>query len=185
LVTSVTLEIGAKIETERDKDDLIAVYLDAYADRLDDPFLSPDRHWERLQGYASAGGYGIVEARIDGKMIGYALGYTLPASANWWRGLTAPVDPSFLVEDGSRTFALTYMMVRTGFRRTGYAKRMHDALLSSRTEQRATLLVHPANMAARNAYYSWGWYKVGDLQPFSDAPVYEALLKPLTAIPGG
>jgi ribosomal protein S18 acetylase RimI-like enzyme len=176
---SVDLEVGAKAETERDKDDLMAVYLDAYADRLDDPFLSPERHWGRVQGYASAGGYGIVEARIDGQMVGYALGYALPENARWWQGLAAPVDPSLLVEDGSRTFALTYMMVRTEFRRRGYAKEMHDALLGSRTEQRATLLVHPANVAARTAYYSWGWRKIGDLQPFGDAPVYEALLKDL------
>ena len=176
---SVDLEIGAKAETERDKDDLIAVYLDAYADRLDDPFLSPERHWGRVQGYASVDGYGIVEARTDGRMIGYALGYTLPENARWWRGLAAPVDLSLLSEDGSRTFALTYMMVRTEFRRRGYAKEMHDALLASRSEQRATLLVHPENVAARTAYYSWGWRKIGDLQPFSDAPVYEALLKDL------
>jgi ribosomal protein S18 acetylase RimI-like enzyme len=177
--TSVELEIGAKVETVRDRDDLIAVYLDAYADRLGDPFLAPERHWDRVQGYASAGGYGIVEARVDGQMIGYALGYTLPENARWWQGLTIPVEPPLLVEDGSRTFALTYMMVRVEFRRRGYAKKMHDALLSSRSEKRATLLVHPANVAARSAYYSWGWYKIGDLQPFSDAPIYEALLKDL------
>jgi hypothetical protein len=36
--------------------------------------------------------------------------------------------------------------------------------------------VLPENAAAQSAYVAWGWYKIGDLQPFDDAPIYDAML---------
>jgi ribosomal protein S18 acetylase RimI-like enzyme len=178
-MTAPEVELGGSAETYRDKDELIDVYRDAYADKLDNPFFSEDRHWGRLEGYAKAEGYALAEGRVDGLMVGYALGYRLPEGARWWRGLLTPVDPSLIAEDGSRTFALNYIMVRREYRRRGIAKQLHDALLSARPEKRATLLVQPSNIAARKAYDRWGWYKLGDLQPFDDAPVYDAMLKDL------
>lgn len=41
---------------------------------------------------------------------------------------------------------------------------------------RATLLVLPENVPAVAANRSWGWYTIGRLQPFQDAPVYEAMV---------
>jgi hypothetical protein len=48
---------------------------------------------------------------------------------------------------------------------------LHDALLQGRAEERGALLVLPDNVPARAAYHSWGWYQIGELQPFADAPV--------------
>jgi len=104
------------------------------------------------------------------------MGFTLPANSAWWKGLLTPVDPELTVEDGHRTFALTYMMVRVAYRRRGYARALHDALLKDRPEQRGALLVLPDNTPARTAYYGWGWYQLGELQPFLDAPIYEAMV---------
>jgi ribosomal protein S18 acetylase RimI-like enzyme len=116
---------------------------------------------------------------LDGELVGYALGYPLPADSGWWRGLRSDVDPAKLQEDGKRTFALTEIMVREGWRRRGYARALHDVLLAGRQEERATLLVLPDNMPARSAYLAWGWYKLGELQPFDDAPVYGATVREL------
>jgi ribosomal protein S18 acetylase RimI-like enzyme len=52
-------------------------------------------------------------------------------------------------------------------------------LLRHRPEARATLLVRPENTPARAAYRSWGWYELGQLQPFDDAPVFEAMVREL------
>ena len=176
---ALEVEVGGLHATTRDKDELIDVYRDAYADKIGDPFLTEERHWERVQAYAKMDGYALAEGRVSRRMVGCALGYRLPRNAKWWNGLVTEVDPSLLIEDGARTFALTYMMVRREYRRRGYAKALHDELLSGRTERRATLLVNPANTSARKAYDAWGWYKVGELQPFSDAPIYDAMLKDL------
>ena len=179
MAIALEIELGGSAETYRDRGELIDVYRDAYDDKLDNPFFHEDRHWQRLEGYAKAPGYALAEGRIGGRMVGYGLGYRLPEGGRWWRGLMTPVDPALLEEDGSRTFALNYIMVLRDYRRRGIARQLHDALLSSRPEKRATLLVQPSNTAARTAYDHWGWYKIGDLQPFDDAPIYDALLKDL------
>jgi ribosomal protein S18 acetylase RimI-like enzyme len=161
------------------RDELLDVYADAYAHRLDQPFSTIPRFWERLVAYASRAGFSLVTGRVEDELVAYALGYTLPAGSSWWRGLRGNPAPALTEEDGARTFALTEMMVRQAYRRRGYARALHDALLSHRHEPRATLLVRPDNAAARFAYRSWGWRKVGDLQPFDDAPVFEAMVREL------
>lgn len=155
---------------------LLDVYAEIYAAKLADPFFSVPRYWERLEAYASRPGFGLVIGSLDDAVIGYALGFTLPAGSGWWRGLVDEVDPDLVREDGTRTFAITEIMVRQAWRRRGYARALHDGLLSERTEQRATLLVLPDNTPARTAYLAWGWDRVGGLKPFDDAPTYDAMV---------
>jgi ribosomal protein S18 acetylase RimI-like enzyme len=156
-----------------------AAYEEINADWLDDPFYSWPRYWERLEAYASREGFSFVTGWLNGELIGYALGYPLPARSRWWEGMRGAVDPSLLAETGNRTFAINELMVRPRWRRRGYARVLHDALLRDRTEQRATLLVRPDNIPAQAAYRSWGWFKLGELQPFPDAPVFDALVREL------
>jgi ribosomal protein S18 acetylase RimI-like enzyme len=168
------------------RDELLDVYRDAYADKIDSPFFTEERYWDRLVAYAERDGFALVTGDLDDEgLVGYALGYTLPEGSRWWGGLLTGVSPELVAEDGRRTFALTYIMVRQQWRRHGFARALHDALMSTRPEERATLLVQPANVAAVSAYRSWGWYKVGDLKPFDDAPTYDAMLFDLTQLLAG
>jgi GNAT superfamily N-acetyltransferase len=177
-VPTATLDIehGDASSLARCRDALLAVYADAYADKLDNPFFSSERYWERLEAYGTREGFSLVLGRLNGELTAYAMGFTLPADSAWWRGQLTEADPTLIAEDGHRTFALTYMMVRVAHRRRGYARALHNALLANRPEQRATLLVIPDNIPARTAYRTWGWYQVGQLQPFPDAPIYDALV---------
>ena len=140
------------------------------------PFYSPSRYWERLEAYASREDFGFVTGRLGAELVGYALGYPLSPGSGWWRGIRGDVDQPLLTETGHRTFAFNELMVRPQWRRRGYASALHDALLRDRPEARATLLVRPDNTAARHAYRSWGWYKIGELQPFDDAPIFDAMV---------
>jgi len=99
--------------------------------------------------------------------------------------VTTPVPDGFTTETGSRTFALCELMTAGPWRRQGIARTLHDLLMSSRREERATLLVRQDNQAAQAAYASWGRQKIGLLQPFPDAPVYDALILPLRSAPDG
>jgi len=105
---------------------LLDVYEDVYRGRLDDPFFSTPRYWERLQGYASRQGFAFTMGRLGSDPVGYALGYTLPAGSGWWRGLKSDVDQSELNEDGHRTFALNEIMVLGQWRRRGFAHQLYD-----------------------------------------------------------
>jgi ribosomal protein S18 acetylase RimI-like enzyme len=161
------------------RQDILSVYSEANAERLGDPFYSLSRYWERLAAHASCDGFGFVTGRLGAELVGYALGYPLPAGSGWWRGIRGEVDEALLAETGQRIFAFTELMVRPRWRRRGYATGLHDALLRHRPEERATLLVRPDNTAAHLAYRSWGWTKIGELQPFDDAPIFDAMVREL------
>lgn len=162
---------------------LVDVYSDVYADRAGNPFFSVSRFAERLENHLSAPGYALVTGEIDGELVGYAYGASLRAGTLWWQGLSERIDPELLRETGSRTFALNEIMVRAPWRRRGIAYRLHSKLLADRHESRATLLVEQENQPARAAYRKWGWRRLGHLQPFSDAPVYESMLIDLPLAP--
>lgn len=166
-------------ELNEAKNILLDIYASVYSDRLDDSFFSVDRYWDRLTSYASRGGFALVLGYVGTEPVGYALGCDLPQGSGWWTGLRSEVPAGELQETGNRTFALTEIMILARWRRQGYARALHDALLEGRSEERATLLVLPDNVPARQAYLSWGWHKIGELQPFDDAPVYDAMVRPL------
>ena len=158
---------------------IVPVYEVTHADVISNPFYSAQRFAERVHGYLKAPGFELVAAYADGEPIGQAFGYALPPGARWWGGLTTPVPEGFTDETGVRTFALNELMVQPGWQRRGFAHALHDELLSGRPEQRATLLVREDNEPAQAAYARWGWRKAAKLQPFPDAPVFDALILPL------
>jgi GNAT superfamily N-acetyltransferase len=104
------------------EDELLAVYREVYAERLNDPFFYPARFWERLEGGSSRDGFRLVTGRINAELVGFTLGSVLPSDTGWWRGLTSNVDPELLRETGTRTFGINELQVRPAWRRRGYAK---------------------------------------------------------------
>jgi ribosomal protein S18 acetylase RimI-like enzyme len=160
---------------------IVPVYEASHAAELEDPFHTTPRFLERLDAYTQRDGFELVVAYAgdDDLPVGLAFGSALPATTRWWRGLVTPVPDGFTDEDGHRTFAVNEIMVRPEWQRRGVARAVHGELLSRRREQRATLLVHPGNVAAQAAYARWGWRKAGEVKPFPDAPLYDAMILPL------
>lgn len=155
------------------------VYEASHADVIADPFYSTERFIDRVRGYIKAPSFALVAAHSDDTAIGLVFGYTLPENPRWWQGLTTPVPEGFTDETGHRTFALNELMVAPEWQGRGVAHALHDELLGSRNEERATLLVREDNSAARTAYMRWGWQKIGKLQPFPDSPHFDAMILPL------
>jgi GNAT superfamily N-acetyltransferase len=156
---------------------IVPLYEATHADQLDNPFYSTERFVERLHAYACRDGFALALARDEqGDPVGQAFGYPLPAGSRWWDGLITDVPDGFTTETGTRTFALTELMVHPDHQRQGIARALHDRLLTARPEQRATLLVRADNTAANTAYAHWGWRVAGQLRPFPDSPTYDALL---------
>lgn len=164
---------------------LVDVYAEVYTEALDQPFFSVAEFDDRLGGYMAAPGWGCVLARVGAEPSGYAFGYALRPNARWWQGLRTPVDPAAVEETGKRTFALNEIMVRGPWRGTGAARRIHDALMARREEERATLLVEQSHPRVRARYEQWGYRFLGVLRPdLPDAPVFDALVLPLGLRPG-
>jgi GNAT superfamily N-acetyltransferase len=165
--------------------DLRPLLLEVYAEVYDkaaqsDPFASVDRFAAGLDGWSSRPGWSCVVGYDQGQAVGYAYGAPLPEGARWWGGLLTVVTDDVVAETGTRTYALSELMVRAPWRKTGVSRRLHDALLSERTEERATLLVDQTHPRVHALYVSWGWQTLGDLRPrLPDAPLFHAMLLPL------
>jgi ribosomal protein S18 acetylase RimI-like enzyme len=158
------------------EDDILAVYREAYAERLDNPFFHPDRFWERIEQGSHRDGFRLVTGRVQDELVGFTLGSVLPADTAWWRGFKGTPDPDLVRETGSRTFGINELQVRPAWRRRGYAKAMSEELLDDLPVERVTLLVRAENTPAYNAYVSWGFRVIGQMQPFNDSPLYEAMV---------
>jgi GNAT superfamily N-acetyltransferase len=161
---------------------LIEVYAGVYAEKIaGDEFYSLERFGERLRGHTSAPNWEAVVGAVDGQVVGYAYGYAVRAGRSWWAGLRTPVEDESLIEEtGSRTFGLAEFMVKGPWRKTGIARMIHDELLAHRAEERVALLVHPEHPRVRGLYEDWGYRWFGSVLPFPDAPLYDAMVKPLS-----
>ncbi|MGC4755910.1 GNAT family N-acetyltransferase [Micromonospora trifolii] len=156
-------------------DQLVDLYLEVYAG--DGEFYTEDRYRRQLDLHMQRSGWELVTARVGGPLVGYIYGFPLSPQTRWWEGIQDPVPPGFTGENGTRTFALSELLVHTGWRRHGIASALHDELVASRSETRATLLVRPDNTAAQTAYAVWGWRKVTKLRPnWENAPVFDVLV---------
>ena len=152
-------------------DQLVDVYLDAHAE--DGPLYNAERYRRQLAMHMPRTGWELVAATVDGKLVGYIYGFPLAADTRWWDGIQEPVPVGFTKEDGRRTFAISELLVRQAWQRRGIARALHHALMSGRSEERATLLVRPDNAAAVNAYHAWGWQSVAKLRAnWANSPTF-------------
>ncbi|MEV6324246.1 GNAT family N-acetyltransferase [Nocardia sp. NPDC051787] len=169
------------------REEVERIFRDSYVDAIEsgEEFESPEAFMHRFDAYtdpARAGAFELVIARIDGEPCGQAWGWPLTAKTGWWSGLQLDEgdQTEFTAENGSRTFALSEIMVRKPFTGRGIARALHDELLAARPEQRATLLVRPDNQGAYDNYRRWGWYRVSVLRPsWPDAPQFDVLMREL------
>jgi GNAT superfamily N-acetyltransferase len=133
---------------------------------------------ERFQRQALRPGFRVVAARWGGSPVGFAFGYLLPSDTRWWAGALSPLPAEFTAEDGKRTFVIIELAVRRPWRRQGVAAQMHAGLLDGLKAGRATLTMRPEPEAApaQAAYAKWGYRTVGQLRPWDEAPVYDAMV---------
>lgn len=122
----------------------------------------------------SAPGFRLVIASQDATPVGAIYGHQI--SGSWWESAVGiPADVT--KEWPGRTVAFIDMMVRPAWQRRGVARRMHALQLADRIEERATLLVNPANTRARAAYVKWGYERAGAIEPVAfPGKSYDAML---------
>ncbi|MFI6658171.1 N-acetyltransferase [Streptomyces sp. NPDC050523] len=164
---------------------LLEVYAEIYADRLGEEFHSVARFDERLGWNTEVPGFAAVVGYLDQTPAGYAYGCTLQPTTRWWNGLRTDVADGATAETGTRTFALSELMVVEKARGTGAARAIHDELLRGRPEERATLLVEHDHPKVRALYEAWGYEWFGEVLPFPDSPQYDAMILRLQISRGG
>jgi GNAT superfamily N-acetyltransferase len=147
---------------------LLEVHADAYADRMDEPFVQRFPwfvdHWGGNPGFA------CVIAYAGSEPVGFTYGATSEPGREWWRDHLdrVPADPS--------TFSVSELMIRVKWRKQGLSQRLHRALIDSRSEALAVLTVDTKRPKIQALYEAWGYRKVGERQPFPDSPLYAVML---------
>jgi hypothetical protein len=159
--------------------ELTSLYGEVYAEP---PYEWGREHAElfvdRFHGQRRQDGFTLIEAREDGQLVGMGFGVTLLPNTPWWQNLTTPTSESITQEYPNRTFALVELLVRAPWRRRHVAETIHDRLLRSRVEERATLTVLPAATAAQAAYRKWGWQTVAQKRnPLPGSPIFDVMVK--------
>ena len=161
-------------------DELQELHAEVYAEPPYRGDGDSDRFARRFAVQRRQPGFVLAEARHGGYLVGYASGMPLRPSTSWWRDLTAPLPAEVTAEHPRRTFALADLLVRASWRRQGIARALHDLLLADRPEERATLTVLPAAIAAQHAFRAWGWRKVARTRdPSGGSPACDVLLTTL------
>jgi len=176
--------VGGADEAERWEDQICALY--------DDVFSRPPFHWradesalhrDRLLLLATEPSFGIALALAGTgagtDLAGFAYGYGLGPGTHWWAGRTGPLPDDLIAEWPGRTFLLFDFAVHADHRGHGVGRRLHDTLLGSRTEQRATLAVQPAAVEVKKVYERWHWHRVGAVRggETAAAPLFEIYLR--------
>jgi ribosomal protein S18 acetylase RimI-like enzyme len=121
----------------------------------------------------------VVLANVGTDIVGFALGHELGPNTKWWDGALTPLPDDVTREWPGRTFAVIELAVRARWRRLGYAAQLHAQLIAGLTNERLTLLVRPDAEPAHQGYTSWGYERIGQIQPFAGGPIYDAMLRPL------
>jgi GNAT superfamily N-acetyltransferase len=126
-------------------------------------FFDESRIRRQLESHLKMDGFTLVAAYFDDTLIGYIYGFTLPSDSKWWDGLITPVSADSILETGNRTLGLCELVVHPSMQRKGIGRLLHDGLLKTGGEERATLLVEQDNEVATSAYLRWGWEYFGQL----------------------
>lgn len=124
-------------------------------------------------------GFEIVNATLDGALIGTCYGVTLPPTVPWWTGLDTLSDQMAKAATDGHIFWLRQMLVRKAHRRMGVGQAMHDLLCSGRTEDFVALTVIISNEPARSAYITWGYEVLGQIRLAPESPMYYAMARKL------
>lgn len=160
------------------RQNLLDVYTDVRAPLLHLPNYRVDVFAERLDRHATEPGFELVLG-YDGEVpIGYAYGNTIEAGDRYWKRMTEPLPDGYTE---APALAIKEVGVRTRWRGTGAARRIHDELLRRRVEGRVTLLVNPlaGDGKVQRLYETWGYQAFNAQQPSPESPRLTAMIRPI------
>jgi GNAT superfamily N-acetyltransferase len=168
--------------------DLAGPLLDPICELYDEVFSAPPSYWqeeesqlhrERLVRPLEDPTFGITVARVDAELVGFAYGFSVPVDTKRWSRLLVPLPDQVTREWPGRTFMLFDFAVRASYRGRGVGRALHDRLLGSRTEERATLSVEPEAVDSKHIYEHWGWRQVGQSigGPGESSPMFDVYLR--------
>ncbi|MET8566372.1 GNAT family N-acetyltransferase [Streptomyces flaveolus] len=176
MTTAPTIELRTFTDLEPARGDLLDVYAEVRAPLLHLPNYAVTAFGERLDRHGAEPGFAAVLAYADGQPVGYAYGNTIEHGDRYWQRTTPPPADQYTRRPA---LALKELGVRPAWRKTGTARRIHDALLAGRDEPHVTLMVNPAagDGKVHALYRSWGYEDIGQSQPSAASPILTVMIR--------
>jgi len=176
MTTAPAIDLRTFTDLNAVRGDLLDVYAEVRAPLLHMPSYAVTAFGERLDRHGTEPGFVAVLAYADGHPVGYAYGNTIEHGDRYWQR-TSPEPAGKYTERPA--VALKEIGVRSTWRKTGTARRIHDALLATRDEPYITLMVHPAagDGKVHALYESWGYEDIGQSQPSPASPVLTVMIR--------
>lgn len=177
MTTAPVIDLRTYTTLEDVRGDLLDVYAAVRAPLLHLPNYAITAFGERLDRHAGEPGFMAVLAYADGQPVGYAYGNRIEHGDRYWQR-TSPMPAEKFTEHP--VLALKEIGVREAWRKTGTARRIHDAMLAARDEPYVTLMVNSAagNGKVHNLYRSWGYEDLGQSQPSPTSPLLAVMIRP-------
>ncbi|MFF3380833.1 GNAT family N-acetyltransferase [Streptomyces sp. NPDC002680] len=176
MTTAPPIELRTFTTLDTARGDLLDVYADVRAPLLHLPNYAATAFGERLDRHATEPGFTAVLAYAGGHPVGYVYGNTIEHGDRYWQR-TEPAPADEYTERPAA--ALKEIGVRTQWRGTGTARRLHDAFLATRDEPYVTLMVNSAagDGKVHALYRSWGYEDLGESQPSAASPVLTVMIR--------
>ncbi|WP_275466873.1 GNAT family N-acetyltransferase [Streptomyces noursei] len=176
MTTAPAVELRTFTELDPARGDLLDVYAEVRAPLLHLPNYAVTAFGERLDRHGAEAGFTAVLAYVGDHPVGYAYGNTITDGDRYWQRTSPPPARQYTAEPA---VALKEVGVRTGWRGTGTARRLHDSLLANRDEPYVTLMVNEAAGQGKvhALYQSWGYADIGHSQPSPASPRLTVMIR--------
>ncbi|MGW7092366.1 N-acetyltransferase family protein [Streptomyces sp. NPDC054874] len=176
MTTAPATELRTFTSLDTIRGDLLDVYAEVRAPLLHLPNYAVTAFGERIDRHSTEPGFTALLAYAAGQPVGYAYGNTIEHGDRYWQRTSPTPADKFT---GHPTMALKEIGVRPAWRKTGTARRVHDALLATRDEQYVTLMVNPiaGDGKVHTLYKSWGYEDIGRSQPSPASPVLTVMIR--------
>lgn len=177
MTTAPAIDLRRFTTLDEVRGDLLALYADVRAPLLHLPNYTTLAFSERVDRHSADPGFATVLAYAGDEPVGYAYANRIEHGDRYWQRTTPTPAETYTSQP---TVALKEIGVRSPWRGTGTARRIHDALLQSANDEHyVTLMVNAAagDGKVHDLYRSWGYEDIGKSQPSPASPVLTVMIR--------
>ncbi|MFJ2404273.1 hypothetical protein ACIOUE_23580 [Streptomyces xanthochromogenes] len=172
-------------QAEAQREDLADLYVESTRAVSGEEYPGREGFLSRLAGDVRRPGFAMMaaEATAAGKaalLAGCAFGFPVGRDGTWWQGFRGTLPPRIeqLTASG-HVFAINETMVHPHERDRGLARHLQERLLNEHQASLGTTLLGPEGRAVSDAFHSWGWQDVGEIDRLPGPVALRALVLPL------
>lgn len=171
---------GTEIDDELVKrlaDLYVADFVDPDLREADPEFYSHARFIERMDDYKGSPKFAAYVMHKGAEIVGFATVANLIPNTAWWKNTEPRLSGELVEENNERTVAIFDLMIVHSHRGQGLASRLHEEILTTRSEERVTLLSSKPQQPAYSMWLHWN-YKIVASKTDGDGPRLDVFLRP-------